>query len=458
MTRRSVYRRVAHGMGANLYGQMVTVAVQLLGVPILLHFWGARLYGEWLILVAVPAYLSMTDLGFSQSAANDMAQQVARGNFEEALAVFQSLGVLVVAAAAIALLVISALLFELPLQRWLNVTDLSTNQVRWVLWFLAAEVLVKLAEGVSHAGLRSEGDYPLHGFLYASVALVQNVAIWSLAVLGAGPSAAAAAVLSVRVVALPSVSWLTIRRHPWLKFGVRHARASELKRLARPAVANLSMPLAQALSVQGMVVLIGAIAGSIAVVTFSTLRTLTRVALQGVLVVTKAAEPELASAYGSADGQLLRDLFVHTLRAGFWLTGAATIGLLLFGDIILRFWTHGRVGMDPGLFHWLLLSAIANGLCYGPLVILQAANRHVRASLLYVLSIAFALVLAGSLLSITGHLSVVGLALSLFDSMMAVYLLGAASRLAGTTVATMLKRASNPLPALRFLVRSARAA
>ena len=458
MARASVYGRVVRGMGANLYGQMVTVAVQLLGVPILLHFWGARLYGEWLILIAVPVYLSMTDLGFSQSAANDMAQQVARGDFEEAVAVFQSLGVLVVSAAGIALLAISAALFVLPLHRWLNVAELSTNQVRWVVWFLAAEVLVKLTEGVSHAGLRSEGDYPLHGILYASVALAQNIAIWLLAVFGAGPLAAAAAVFSVRLVALPSVTWLTLHRHPWLKLGVRHARASELKRLARPAAANLSMPLAQALGVQGMVLLVGAIAGSIVVVTFATLRTLTRVALQGVLVVTKAAEPELASAYGSADGQLLRNLFAHTLRAALWLTGAATICLLVFGDTILRFWTHGRVGMDSGLFHWLLLSAIANGLCYGPLVILQAANRHVRASLLYVFSVAFALLLAGSLLRITGQLASVGLALSLFDSIMAVYLLRAASRLAGTPVATILRQAGNPLPVLRLLARSARSA
>ena len=114
--------------------------------------------------------------------------------------------------------------------------------------------------------------------------------------------------------------------------------------------------------------------------------------------------------------------------------------------------------MNSGLFHWPLLSAIANGLCYGPLVILQAANRHVRASLLYVLSVVFALVLAGSLLRITGQLASVGLALSLFDSIMVVYLLRAASRLAGTSVATVLRQAGNPLPVLRLLARSARPA
>src|SRR2546427_9103361 len=35
------------GFGANLYGQAAVVVIQLAGVPILLHYWHAQLYGEW---------------------------------------------------------------------------------------------------------------------------------------------------------------------------------------------------------------------------------------------------------------------------------------------------------------------------------------------------------------------------------------------------------------------------
>ena len=90
-----VTRRILHGLGANAYGQLVVIVIQLAGVPILLHAWGTQLYGEWLILAAIPTYLSMTDLGFSQSAGNDMTARMARGDIAGALAVFQSLSVLV---------------------------------------------------------------------------------------------------------------------------------------------------------------------------------------------------------------------------------------------------------------------------------------------------------------------------------------------------------------------------
>jgi hypothetical protein len=91
----NVLRRIRNGLGANLYSQIATVIVQLVGAPILLHAWGAQLYGEWLVLSAIPAYLSMSDLGFSQSAGYDMTALVARNDRAGALAVFQSLGALV---------------------------------------------------------------------------------------------------------------------------------------------------------------------------------------------------------------------------------------------------------------------------------------------------------------------------------------------------------------------------
>ena len=86
-----VVLRLFKGFGASLYGQAVVVVIQLAGVPILLSQWHAVLYGEWLILFAIPAYLSLGDLGFSLSAANDMTARVGRQDRAGALTVFQSL-------------------------------------------------------------------------------------------------------------------------------------------------------------------------------------------------------------------------------------------------------------------------------------------------------------------------------------------------------------------------------
>jgi len=201
-----------------------------------------------------------------------------------------------------------------------------------------------------------------------------------------------------------------------------------------------------------MVLLVGAALGPIAVVTFSTLRTLTRVALQLVFTVSHAAEPELASAFGRGDRVLLLTLYQHVLRAGFWLALAATIGLVLRGGWILNVWTHGKVNMDPELFRWLLASALASVLWYGSLTLLKAANRHLRAAVIYAASAGTALALAALLLKTSGNLANAGMSLLIMDAVMAAYTLRAASHLCGSSAVNSLVSALNPIPLLRLLV------
>src|SRR5690606_31885941 len=191
----------------------------------------------------------------------------------------------------------------------------------------------------THAGFRAAGEYALHRSLHATARLLQFFGVWAAAIAGGGPVVAAAIFLGVRAIATAAFALLLTRRHCWLRIGLAHARHAELWRLFRPALANMAIPLAQALNIQGMVLIVGAILGPIAVVVFSTLRTLSRLALQLVLTVAHAAEPELAAAFGAGDGALMRSLFVHALRGGLWLALLAAVSLALFGSSILEVWT-----------------------------------------------------------------------------------------------------------------------
>jgi len=440
-----IVRRLLKGLGASFYGQLVVTLIQLAGVPILLRYWHVQLYGEWLILFAIPSYLSMTDLGFSQSAANDMTARVARGDKAGALEVFQSLSTLVFLVASGGLILVAVAVVLLPLDSWVHFSVLTTREVRWVLWLLAAEVLVKLMDGINHAGFRSNGDYALHVSLYYSTLLAQYSSIWLLAAFGYGPVAAGAAFLGIRVLVTPSVGVLLRRRHRWVHFAFWHTRLGRLRALLRPALANTALPLAQLLNVQGMLLLVGAILGPVAVVTFSTLRTLTRSVLQLVFTVSNAAEPELASAFGSGNRPLLRVLYHHAMQAGLWLALTAALGLALTGSRVLRLWTHGSVTMYSQLFHWLLASAVATVLWHSSLTLLKAANRHLHAAAIYATMAVLALLVAGFLLRATGDLRYIGMILLLMDSAMAAYTLRAAAHLCDSSVASALLSAFNPV-------------
>lgn len=450
----SVRQRIVHGLGANAFGQLVTIIVQLVGVPILLHAWGVQLYGEWLILFAIPAYLSMTDLGFSQSAGNDMTARVARGDRAGALAVFQSLGILVSSVTAVGMLLTVALLWWLPLDRWLHFQVLDADASRWVLGLLAAQVFVSLMNGVNHAGFRANGDYALHTSLNATARLVQFGSVWTIALAGGGPVLAAAGFLAVQAVFTAACAVILSRRHRWLRFGIASARRAELEPLWRPALANVVIPLAQALNVQGMVLVVGALLGPVAVVVFSTLRTLARLALQAVLAVSHAIQPELEGARGLRDQSLLESLYIKGLGTTLVLSLAVGLLLAFSGPWIVTVWTNGQVNIDYGLFYLLLVSSICSVFWYGALGLLKALQRHLSSTLFYALCSLGAIVLAAASMKMTGMVVFAGVALVLEEVFMAIFVLSRTTREIGLSATRIIYGALGVLPQLARTVLS----
>jgi O-antigen/teichoic acid export membrane protein len=458
MLRRSVTSvggRVLRGFGANTYAQIVTAVMQLVSVPVLLHAWGPQQYGEWLILFAIPAYLSMGDLGFSQSAANDMTARVARGDGAGAVRVFKSLVVLVCGIAVTGAIFVALVVPLLPLVDWLHLREMDDATAQSILGLFSAAVLAALPDGVSHAGFRASGDYALHVFLSATARLFQFSAVWITAGVGGGPVAAAFLFCLVRVVMTLGIAALMLRREAWLRLGWRTSTRASLSSLLPAALANLATPLAQVLSLQGMVIVVGSVLGPLSVVVFSTLRTLTRLSLQLVLAVAHSIEPELASAYGADNRALMKTLFLHALRSGFWLALAAVIGLAAFGGTILEKWTNGAVQVHPWLFGWLLASAVASVFWYDALIALKAANRHLRVAVTYALASALALGAAAVVLQWTGDLGAAGFCLLLLDVITACFTMTAAGRLLGISTARLLAGAMDPFPLLHLIHKKA---
>ncbi|HMF54366.1 MAG TPA: hypothetical protein VK593_08450, partial [Edaphobacter sp.] len=86
----STKRRLFLGFLTNWVSKLATTIIQLIQVPVFLHFWSVPLYGEWMIIIAVPSYLNVSNFGFGNVAGNEMTMMTARGDRDGALRVFQS--------------------------------------------------------------------------------------------------------------------------------------------------------------------------------------------------------------------------------------------------------------------------------------------------------------------------------------------------------------------------------
>ncbi len=62
-------RRLFVGFATTLISKAASTVIQLVQVPVLMHFWGRPMFGVWGILTATPTYLSFSNVGFGSVAA-----------------------------------------------------------------------------------------------------------------------------------------------------------------------------------------------------------------------------------------------------------------------------------------------------------------------------------------------------------------------------------------------------
>jgi O-antigen/teichoic acid export membrane protein len=375
--------RLLKGTGAQAFGQAVQILIRLTEVPLLLAFWGPQLYGEWLMLAAIPAYLSIGDGGFATTACRDMTMKSGAGDGDGVIRVFQSTWVLLLLVSAATALLALVFVKTAPLSHWLGFKTMTEGQTQVVLLLLVTHVLVGFQGGLLNGGFWVAGRYPLGMTFGALTNLLEFSGLAAAVALGGGPVQAAAGYLVGRCLG----TGLTFAGHrrvtPWLRHGLSRASLKELRRLAAPAFASLAFPLGNALNIQGMRLVVGLALGPSAVAVFVPLRTLSRLVIQPRGVVNRVMEPEMAVAYGAKDRALFQKLFFKSCQMTFWATLTACAALIPATFWIYPTWTAGKLTMNWTVYLLLIAGCLLNGVWYTALMVPYATNRHVKIAAYY---------------------------------------------------------------------------
>lgn len=429
---KEVVGRLVRGVAATALGPVVSALIQVGAVPILLHIWGAARYGDWLVLSAIPSYLGLSDLGFGNASGSDMTVRVAAGDRTGALRTFQSSWILVTVFSSLCLVVAGAVAMWAPWAKMLKLSTLSSHDAARILALLGCYVLVGQQTGVFESGYRADGNFATGTALGTAIRFVEWSAAIAAAVLGASLVVIAGVYLAVRTISTCIYLVILLQKSPWLKLGIKHARLGTIRDLAAPAIGFMALPAGQALSVQGFTILIGAELGSVAVVAFSTARTMTRVGFQFFNVISVALWPELSAAFGAGRLALARELHRRACQTAVCLSLLCGVILWVAGPRLYHVWTRGAVGFQAGSFHILLIVVVASSFWYVSSTVPMSTNSHSRIAASYLAGTAFSLMLGWMLIP---HLGLDGAALALLaiDLAMLWIVLPAAIRQVGDT-------------------------
>jgi len=406
----TVKGRLIRGLFAGGFGQVVTVAIQLVSLPMFLHAWGPAEYGEWLVLSAIPAYLAMSDLGFANVAANEMTMEVAEGEQASAVCSFQSTIFVLLFASTLVLIAMPILIaiqytsYRLPLH------SISAPDVTRIIGLLSGLVIVGFFGGLASAGFRCDGNFARGSFYSHLLRLAEFGATIAVLVAHGGPVGVVTSMLIVRASGIGILFLVLKRLSPWIILGFENARWARIRELMRPAFAFMAFPVGFALSQQGLVLVIGSEIGPIAVVVWSAMRTVSRVLVQAMGIINAAVWPELSAAYGANDVSLARKLHRAAVQTSLWLTIPPTILIYLFGDAIFKVWGGRHIALDSTVFALLLLEVVANLLWGTSSVVAVAINRHSKIAVAFLISTSLTMLLA---LVLTKWYGLTGTAISL---------------------------------------------
>lgn len=387
-------RRVSLGVLASGAGQLVGIVGQLLLVPLFLEAWGIALYGEWLTLTAAIGYLAALDLGLQTYVINRMNATYARGeldNYTRILhsALHWSLLLVLVAVPLVVLTLVYTPLFEV-----LDFSRTSHNTVVWVGGLLALHMAISIPQGLISGIYRSIGEFPRGAFIAAfqrtlhlavtaaalvcGLSLVHVAALWLLPVVG------------VTAWVLSDLK----ERHPNIQVGLAQRDLRLALSFLAPSGMFFLLQLALLLSLQGSVMLTGALFGAATVAVFVSLRTLANLARQLMSLVTHALWPELTALEARGEYAVMASIHLFAIKATSLLGFVAAILLHFVGGDLVAMWTGGRLTFDSDLMSAFALLVALQTPWMTSMYFLLATNRHAKVSLLMLAASVSGLLLA----------------------------------------------------------------
>lgn len=360
MNGRRIEHRAARITLVNGLSTVLTLAFQLVSVPVCLKYWGKDSYGTWLALLSAFLMLRALDGGFVAFVGNKLNYLYHKDTaaLREHLA-SASIGIVIIGAIQL-LLAASSLMFSsvaASLGMPSGSTDSMATQLGLVTLMLSW-VLTGSYLGIVHRLLIPAGLMYEAAWWAMSFQVMQFAAIIASAVLRLG-MLQTSALFAFSQVVIYAASALYVRRalpayFPWLSGAKARTGLIDLGHSTMLTASNI----VQQSTTNGAVLLLSALAGPAVVPVFTTVRTLTNLWTSLTTILTSPLLPEVVRIH--AHGELHK---LAAINQAFWVLAGATInlGALLFYPLmplLYRLWTAHAVVLSTPLLALLLASVV----------------------------------------------------------------------------------------------------
>lgn len=355
-----IEHRAAKISMVNGVSTLLTLVFQLVSVPVCLKYWGKESYGSWLALLSAFMMLRALDGGFVAYVGNKL-NYLYHQNTDELREHLASAATGIVVIGSLQLLIAAGTLIFHPLAAILGMPSGHDEDVAaqigllvlMVSWVLTGSYLGIVHRLLTPAGMMYQAAWWAMTFQTAQFISIMAAAVMRLSMLQTSLLFAVVQIV-VYITSALYVGRMLPAFYPWLRGA--SARLG-LKDLGHSLMLTSSNVIQQS-ATYGMVLMVSAIAGPIAVPLFTTVRTLTNLWTSVTTVLTSPLLPEVVRIHVKGE--------VHKLAAinqAFWvLVGSAVnLGALFFYPLIPFLygqWTAHAVALNKPLLALMMASVV----------------------------------------------------------------------------------------------------
>lgn len=334
----------------NAVAKVVTAVVQLAMVPIALGYLGSELYGIWMSIAALVAFLQFTDLGV----ANALIGLVGQAPPSQKASVANHLlfrGLVIIGALSFAVGLLGLLAISvLPWVEWLNIAPSARPQA-----YLAAQAaIVMFCLGLVLSLVQQVRLGLLEGHVSACYQIVGQLLNLAFLYLGTQLGASLPELIVSAVVGLQLMQFLNLLALlKKLKTQDQTAdplvHALSLKDILGESAPFLIIQVMGLIAVQADILIVSHYLGSDAVATYSVTQKLFGMPELMIWVFLISLWPAYANARAEADWRWVQSTFNKSLRHLFLLNVPISVVLLLAGKDLIGVWTREAISPDGAL-------------------------------------------------------------------------------------------------------------
>tara|TARA_B100000963_G_C22595029_1_gene657397 strand:+ start:181 stop:1554 length:1374 start_codon:yes stop_codon:yes gene_type:complete len=368
-----ILNRILKGISENVIDRFINIIVKFIEPILFIKLATIDIYGAWLVIFSLPAYIMISDLGFSTVGQNQINMNVKVNRFNLAQKNFLNTLNL-----SIILNIIFSFIFFFILKKLFDVGFLKLENVESNEFYSIAILLIIYTFIHQLNGL-FVSLYAAHNKYYFKIRLgyLSKILETFLIFYCLFKDYDFKTILLYFVIS-KSLFFIfifidTTKSYNWVKFEFKLEK-NYIEKNVGHALSYLLFPITNALKYQSTNLIINSILGPKYVALLSIYLTLARIIVNLTSITDGIIKIELAKLWVSKQLDNLKKIFIFNIQIALFFSVIIIVLLAFFNQLIFYFWIGENFNVDQKLFLILLFSTLFQALFHSSVTLLTSTN------------------------------------------------------------------------------------